>query len=353
METKDNYATGTRTIRRLVGRLRGNSSSMGREATISHEYNPATPRTSPFGVCTGPACQSFESQSTFFTRSRRHRNGSQSKDAQHCLDVWNAAYDALRNDRRCSGLVVAYENIISQELPDHLKMGGLNSSFRGKSADERQCLLQEITAAGLKKRRGSSTSPADDLAKKILNSARDQVGRVASEYDAAFVAWTGFCTLTPLLLDAIVLRPSFRNGLVHVVGRIPWYMHAAHLLDARYWTDDDRFRKTQQATRDTLVKLNRKVLEFEMNCVCATASAWNAAARNVVEWNMMDQLMNNIKELDEQVIETIKLNCAEKTRDNLLAQYRDMDPVSPSTGHGLSGADAMGLGEARTENRSK
>ncbi|KAG6013771.1 hypothetical protein E4U54_006342, partial [Claviceps lovelessii] len=147
-----------------------------------------------------------------------------------------------------------------------------------------------------------------------------------------------------LLLDAIVLRPSFRDGLVHVVGRIPWYMHNAHLLDARCWRDDDRFRRAQQATRDMLVKLNRKVLEFEMNCVCATASAWNAGARNVVEWNKMEQLMNNIKQLDEQVIETIKLNCSDKDRESLLAQYRDMDPASTSTststGHGLSGADA-------------
>ena len=87
-----------------------------------------------------------------------------------------------------------------------------------------------------------------------------------------------------------------------------------------------------------LIKLNRKVLEFEMNCVCAAASAWNAAARNVVEWNTMDQLMNNIKQLEERVIETIKLNCLEKTRDTLLAQYRDMDPVSTN---GLSETDAM------------
>ncbi|KAG6010205.1 hypothetical protein E4U21_007682 [Claviceps maximensis] len=344
METKDtqyNHTTGTRTLRRLVGRLRGNSNSVSDEATIQQNCNLAIPRTSPFSICTSQICQPPDTQGTFFTRNRRTRNDSQSKNAQHCLELWNAAYDALGNDRRCSGLVVAYENIISQELPDHLKMGGLNSSFRGKSADERQCLLQEITAAGLKRRRGSSTSPADDLAKKILNSAREQVGQVASEYDAAFVAWTGFCTLTPLLLDAIVLRSSFRDGLVYVVGRIPWYMHCAHLLDARCWKDDDRFRKTQQATKDVLIKLNRKVLEFEMNCVCATASAWNAAARNVVEWNKMDQLVNNIKQLDEQIIETIKLNCVEKDRDILLAQFRDMDPVSTSTGHSLSGADAM------------
>ncbi|KAG6163608.1 hypothetical protein E4U27_002427 [Claviceps purpurea] len=335
-DIRDNRTTGTRTIRKLVGRLRGNGSS----ATISQEQSLATPRTSPFQDYTTPICPSPESQNGFFTRHRRDKNGSQTKHAQYCLDLWNAAYNALRDDRRCAGLVVAYENIISQELPDHLKMGGLNSSFRGKSADERLSLLQEIAAAGLNKRRGSSTSPADDLAKQILLSARDQVGRVASEYDAAFVAWTGLCTLTPLLLDAIVVRPSFGNGLAYVVGRIPWYMHVAQLLDARCWKDDERFRKTLQNTRDTLIKLYRKVLEFEMNCVCATASAWNAAARNVVGWNTIDQLMDSIKELDEQTIETIKLHCSEKVRDALLGQYGDVDPGAIwRTGHQLPGAE--------------
>lgn len=116
-------------------------------------------------------------------------------------------------------------------------------------------------------------------------------------------------------------------------------MHVAQLVDARCWKDDERFRKTLQNTRDTLIKLYRKVLEFEMNCVCATASAWNAAARNVVGWNTIDQLMDSIKELDEQTIETIKLDCSEKVRDALLGQYQDVDPAMLRTGHQLPGAE--------------
>ncbi|QPH10595.1 hypothetical protein C2857_001983 [Epichloe festucae Fl1] len=307
-EDNNNHTTGTRTIRKFVGRLRGNS--VGAPTTPPRHDNIASSssssssslRTSSFPIGTPRASQSPDSQSTSSsssTRNRRGRNGSQAKDAQSCLDLWNAAYDALQDDPSYSGLVVAYENIISQELPHYMKMGGLHSSFRGKPADERQGLLQEITAAGLEKRRASSTSQADDLAKKVLDSARDQTELVASEYNAAFIAWTGFCTLTPL----------------QVPGS---------------WEDHDKFRQNQSATRDMLVKLNGRVLEFEMNCVCATASAWNAGARNVVRWNTMDQLVDSIIKLEEQVIEIVEQNCTAKVRNTLLMQYRDMDIPSSS-----------------------
>lgn len=131
--------------------------------------------------------------------------------------------------------------------------------------------------------------------------------------------------LSQLLLDAIVRRQSFRNGLVHVVGRIPWYTQAAQLQVAGSWEDHDKFRQHQSATRDMLVRLNGRVLEFEMNCVCAAASAWNAGARNVVGWNTMDQLVDSIIKLEEQVIETVEQNCTAKVRDTLLMQYRDVD----------------------------
>lgn len=136
--------------------------------------------------------------------------------------------------------------------------------------------------------------------------------------------------LSQLLLDAIVRRQSFRNGLVHVVGRIRWYTQAAQLQVPGSWEDHDKFRQNQSATRDMLVKLNGRVLEFEMNCVCATASAWNAGARNVVRWNTMDQLVDSIIKLEEQVIEIVEQNCTAKVRNTLLMQYRDMDIPSSS-----------------------
>ncbi|KAK2593274.1 hypothetical protein QQS21_009039 [Conoideocrella luteorostrata] len=329
MQTEHSHrAANTSTFKKLVGRLRGHSISTP-TSTPPRDSDETSSRTASFKIRTPRLSGSPDSQSNSSARKANGTNGGQAGDSQAALDLWNEAYDALRDDPSCSGLVVAYENIISQELPDHLKIGGLHSSFRGKSAEERLELLTAITAAGLEKRRGSNTSQTDDMAKRILDSARGQVAWLSAEYDAASIAWAGFCTLTPLLLEPIAQRDSFNKGLVHVVGRIPWYTHLAELLRDGSWDADKEFSEQQSAAKEQLVKLNRNVLEFEMNCVCATASAWNAAARNVVGWNTLDQLVNSIHELDEQIVKVIKQSCTENVQDNILQQYRDVDLSGP------------------------
>lgn len=170
MEGRDKNGS-TSTIKKLVGRLRGSSvSSQG--------------------------------------SGSRSRRASPSPVSQGILETWNAAYDSLADDPSCAGLVVAYETIISNELPDRLKMGGLNSSFRGKTADERLELLTAIASAGLERRRGSDTSQADDLAKKILDQARHYAQATMAQHAAAAIAWTGFCTLTPVRFQ-FLMSPFF------------------------------------------------------------------------------------------------------------------------------------------------
>lgn len=106
-------------------------------------------------------------------------------------------------------------------------------------------------------------------------------------------------------------------------------MHLAQLLLSSSWQAEQNFRQQQSNVREKLIKLYRKVLELEMNCVCATASAWNTAAKNVVGWNTLDKLVNILVELDEQVVDIIKQHCAEKTREILLPRYLDLDITSP------------------------
>ncbi|KAG8423358.1 hypothetical protein J3458_000260 [Metarhizium acridum] len=137
--------------------------------------------------------------------------------------------------------------------------------------------------------------------------------------------------LGQLLLDPIVNQEDFRKGLVHVVGRTSWYMHLAQLLLANSWGAEHQYREQRHALRERLVKLYQKVLELEMNCVCATASAWNTAAKNVVGWNTLDKLVNNLLHMDAQVVEIIEKHCAERIRETLLQENQDLD-MSWTTG---------------------
>jgi hypothetical protein len=106
-------------------------------------------------------------------------------------------------------------------------------------------------------------------------------------------------------------------------------MHLGQLLLGSSWEADNRFREQQAAVREKLVKLYRKVLELEMNCVCATASTWNAGAKNVVGWNTMDKLVTTLLDLDAQVVQLVQQHCTAQSRDSMLERYKDVDMLSP------------------------
>ncbi|KHN95905.1 uncharacterized protein MAM_06267 [Metarhizium album ARSEF 1941] len=139
------------------------------------------------------------------------------------------------------------------------------------------------------------------------------------------------CTLTPPLPDPIVNQELFRKGLVHIVGRMAWYMHLALLLLPNSWQPDDELRGQRNVVRERLIGLHRKVLELEMNYVCAAASVWNAAGKNVIGWDSVDKLVKTVLELDGQFAEVVEKHCVEGTRERLLQLCRDVD-MSAATG---------------------
>lgn len=134
-------------------------------------------------------------------------------------------------------------------------------------------------------------------------------------------------------MDPILRHDEFRRGMLHITGRIPWYMHLTHLLHAPSWHDADDFEARQQEikyrrerARDATVRLYRKVLEFEMNCVCATASAWNSVAKHTVRWNSLGKLNDDIEQADERVTEMIKECVVESSaRKKMLARNVNLD----------------------------
>ncbi len=186
-------ATGTHAdhhtggLKGLVGRLRRHSLGFTPKGSQSDldEYGSNTPRKT-------------SSQRTS-TSSRNPANKAAAHDSASSLELWNSAYDALRDDPTTTGLVLAYESIISHELPDHLKTDGMNMSFRGRSDEERLQLLTAITSAGLNKRRGSKTSQSDDLARSVIDTSKDTIGPLVPIYSSTAVAWAGICTMTPVL----------------------------------------------------------------------------------------------------------------------------------------------------------
>ncbi|TQV94094.1 hypothetical protein V2A60_002839 [Cordyceps javanica] len=305
-------------IRKFVGRLRAGSMSLisPRSSHAAHDSGNNHHSASPRRKTNSPR------------NSLSSLSAAAAREASVSLSLWNTVYDGLRDGPSTTGLVLTYESIISQELPSHLKTGGMTMTFRGRSDEDRLRLLQEIMSAGLAKRRGSQTEQGKSQARATIDAAKTAIDAVVPVYMSSAVAWAGICTMTPLLLDPILALDYMNAGISHVLGRIDFYMTLASLLLPGSWRDDAKFRSQQDAMRDQISRQYRKILEFEMNCVCAAASAWNPAAKNVVDWNGLAGMIKRIEEADEELVDRIRANATAVARHRLLKNYRDLEPFA-------------------------
>lgn len=127
-------------------------------------------------------------------------------------------------------------------------------------------------------------------------------------------------------LDPVIDRSDMHGDLIHIVGRVSWYMRLAQLFEPESWADERVFADGRAATRQALVDLYRHVLLLEMNCLCASAGESNAAARDSVSWDDFRSLVRNVMVADDAVVDMIRRSCTEDVGNGLLALDADFEP---------------------------
>ncbi|CAM1505766.1 Fc.00g114030.m01.CDS01 [Cosmosporella sp. VM-42] len=238
-----------------------------------------------------------EKPKCFHLHHHKHRQASdQEKTAQISLELWNSAYDFLKNDSGSAGLVLAYEAIIIQELPKDQKL-----ALSEIPSEKRLEFMHAIALSGLRKGLSSKSSDVDDSAREIIMYARENVESLLDSCPSAAVAWAGICILTPLLLDPLLRQQDMKDGLIYLTNNISRFTALSRTLLQENWETADTVMNLRDHTRHTLLNLYRKILEFEMNCICAGASSWNIAAKNVVDWNGWSSMAAAVRDADEQL----------------------------------------------------
>lgn len=320
--TQDTQKHSGGIVKRLVGRVRTgtNTPATSSESSPAPEELSRPPRrrtTFKLGTL------STKSSSADVTSRKRRRDDSV------CLGLWDEAYDSLRLKPKTTSLVTTYESIIAQELPDNLK-ASVNSAISSDDPARRLELLEIVAANGLKKRRGSNNSSVNESVKAFVNEFKGAIEETWERYCATPVAWAGICTMTPLLVETIMSKECIKDGILHTTGRLSWYMHLSLLLLGDNWQDLNVFMEKHENTRTALVDLYARLLEFEMNCICASASSWNNAAKHVVAWQGFPDLVKELEEADAEMYRFVEEHAAEKIKADLLSRNRTMELAPPT-----------------------
>jgi hypothetical protein len=122
------------------------------------------------------------------------------RDGKLSLQLWDGAYTALKDDPKTKSLVIEYEDILTGKKK-HGKSASATThtnTLDGCSGQERLEKMKQITETLLEKAKHEKTEAAADFVLSLIDVAQDQVGGLLQAYPPAAIAWSGFCTLTPV-----------------------------------------------------------------------------------------------------------------------------------------------------------
>ncbi|KAF4998319.1 hypothetical protein FGRMN_3199 [Fusarium graminum] len=312
-------------VKRLVGKIR------------RHSHPPTPDSASPLSSAKTSRESSICHRPHIGRHSQRQsRRGSASEEDErmHDLELWNSTYDLLKRDKMSSGLVLAYESIISHALPDSLRPGHNGNANGLPSESERRTeLMMMIAKSGLDRevKDTSQTDSGDADARDNLIQIRSVITSLVDDKPSAGIALAGFCSLTPLLLDPLLRHDDILQGFIHITDNIPHYLSLHRALHPTSWISQPEFQRLQPYIRQTLLDLYRRILEYEMNTVCAAASAWNMAARNVVDWHGWKAMADAVHEKDAELMGLVEKNGTDEARA-LMEVHRKLAPEGGGRG---------------------
>ncbi|KLU85947.1 hypothetical protein MAPG_04966 [Magnaporthiopsis poae ATCC 64411] len=238
---------------------------------------------------------------------------TQAGSGDPALRLWDAAYQELKASSDTADLVAKYEGALQSELGE-----AATTRLLAGTSGERVLAMQDIVKKAGTSKHGAKAAEAAETTLKILNMIKGTVSELAQANPIAAFAWAGFCTVTPNLLAPIMENKTMRNGLDHITGRMKWFMALSRVLLRESWSNDAEFQRFREVLDDKMVALYRKLLEFEVRCVCAWASPFLAAAKDMVGWHGWDDLVTSIKTVESELNADISQYSTEALKQYLM-----------------------------------
>ncbi len=120
------------------------------------------------------------------------------------LGLWDDAYTELKEASATSELVEDYEGILTQSTTDKLAPAEApDNMLAGGSGKERLELMTRITQHSLEvDKRQEKMEDVASATLQLIGKAKETVGGMLESYPPAALAWSGFCTIAPVIGDS-------------------------------------------------------------------------------------------------------------------------------------------------------
>ena len=206
---------------------------------------------------------------------------TQHEAEDHPHDLWDRAYESLREDKDSRKLMDVYEKILLSDLNDDHSFPAI-AEGTGTSKRERDMSalvekkVKAVEDARWKFQLGERTvemKPQIDRIVKAILFAKDFVSSAVSAEPHAALAWAGVCMLLPLLLNPEIQKKALVEGLDYISGLVVRFTTIERLYHQqgprpKSLLDQESLEELNRSFEAQLTKLYSQILTYQARVVC-------------------------------------------------------------------------------------
>ncbi len=245
----------------------------------------------------------------------------------HSHDLWDRAYESLREDKDSRKFMNAYEKILLSDLKDDNSFPtvaeGMGTSTREKYMSALvEKKVKAVDDARWKFQLGERTvemkTQVDRIVKAIL-FAKDFVSSAVSAEPHTALAWAGVCMLLPLLINPSTQQKALVEGLDYISGLVVRFttierLYRQQAQEPKSLLDQENFEELHRSFEAQLTKLYSQILGYQAQVVCQMRrSTFIRNGRDIFKLDDWSTLLENIKKAEaactgiSQVVSSEKL----------------------------------------------
>ena len=242
-------------------------------------------------------------------------------------DLWDRAYESLREDKDSRKLMDAYEMILLSDLKDGHSFPAVAEGMGTSTREKYMSALVEkkvkaVEDARWKFQLGERTvemrTQVDRIVKAVL-FAKDFVSSAVSAEPHTALAWAGVCMLLPLLLNPSTQQKALVEGLDYISSLVVRFTAIERLYrqqDQRPKSllDQENFEELNRSFEAQLTELYSQILSYQAQVVCQMRrSTFIRNGRDILKLDDWSTLLEDIKKAEaactgiSQVVSSEKL----------------------------------------------
>ncbi|KAK0755967.1 LOW QUALITY PROTEIN: hypothetical protein N5P37_011520, partial [Trichoderma harzianum] len=239
-------------------------------------------------------------QTHILRRTRDRINRAAANRTFQIPELWNAAYDSLKEDADTAELVTSYVKALTTILgtkPDIVSGADISADL--KDPTMRHIFMKKLVEEGLAKISTPSkiTKGVGDVAQFII-SAKGLIDAAIQNIPQAALPWAGICIGLQILLNPTKATKSNLSGIVYVISRMDWYCALTeHLLSEDCFNEPLKMILPQLETK--VLALYKALLLYQMKSVCSYYRQQGLVfLRSLVSWDDWDNDLKTVEDAE-------------------------------------------------------